>query len=143
MTFAGLFVHQRQWKEICPIPRTYNVLENISLVSLFVENYVEFRLLFVLFFDETVFPFLLLNSCEVPVQSGTVTTGKGNVRWNCWESVMCIIIYTFNRYIVRANGSLPHIPVSSGLSTWTVPADGRVSRCEQFYPKNVQLHLSI
>jgi len=83
------------------------------------ENCLKFRLLFVLFsFSMKVFPLLLLNSCEdYSSGSGTVTIGKGNVWWNCWESVMCIIIYTFNRYTVQANGSLPHIPVASGLST--------------------------
>lgn len=53
--------------------------------------------------------------------------------------VVCVCVgymYVFNRYTVRANGSLPRIPVSSGLSTCTAPTDGRVSHCEKFYPRN-------
>lgn len=132
-------LYQRQRKKICSIPRAYNVLENIRLVYLVVKIVLNFSYCMFLFsFSMKRFPFLLLNSCEdYSSGSDTVTTGKGNVWWNCWESVMCIIIYTFNRYTVQANGSLPHIPVASRLSTWTVPADGRVFHCEQLYPKKI------
>jgi len=74
------FVYQRQRKEICPISRAYNILEN-RLVSLFVKIVLNFGYcLFFFSFSMKVFPLLLLNSCEdYSSGSGIVTTGKGNV----------------------------------------------------------------
>lgn len=43
-------LYQRQRKEICPIPRAYNVLENIRLVSLFVKIVLNFGYCLLFFF---------------------------------------------------------------------------------------------
>lgn len=117
MTFAGLFVYQRQRKEICPISHAYSVL--ICLMSLFgkiVLNFCYCVFLIFFFFDETVFPLLLLNSCEdYSSGSGIVTNRKGKCMMKLVEICRVYNIYVSIDILCKPTEAFP---VSLSLQDW-------------------------